>query len=52
MFAEVWDNLQEIMNFTYNLRQPPDGQWGAPKPSGTWSGMVGMLEMKEIDVGM
>ena len=51
MFAEIFDNLQEIMNFSYTLTQPPDGQWGALKPDNTWNGMVGMLERNEIDIG-
>ena len=39
------------MNFTYDLTKPPDGQWGAIQPDGSWSGMVGMLVREEIDVG-
>lgn len=43
---------QSIMNFTYDLYQPPDGQWGAIQPDNTWSGMVGMLSRGEIDMGI
>ena len=39
------------MNFTYDLTQPPDGQWGAIQPDGSWSGLVGMLMRGEIDIG-
>ncbi len=39
------------MNFTYQLGSPPDGQWGAKQDDGTWSGMVGQLERREIDMG-
>ena len=42
---------QQIMNFTYDLTQPPDGQWGAIQPDGSWSGLVGMLMRGEIDIG-
>lgn len=38
------------MNFTYTLRKPKDGQYGAPKPSG-WTGMIGDLTTKEADIG-
>ena len=42
---------QQVLNFTYDLTQPPDGQWGAIQPDGTWSGLVGMLMRDEIDIG-
>lgn len=51
MFAEVFDGLQQIMNFSYELTKPPDGQWGAIQPDNTWSGMVGMLASDQIDIG-
>ncbi len=51
MFAEVFENLKSIMNFTYELTKPPDGVWGAIQPDGTWNGMVGMLSRGEIDIG-
>ena len=50
MFAEIFDGLQQVMNFTYDLEQPPDGQWGAIQPDGTWSGMVEMLRLGKIDI--
>ena len=37
------------MNFTYTLIKPPDGQWGAIQPDGTWNGMVNLLANQEID---
>ena len=52
MLAEVFDNLQQIMNFTYSLTKPPDGQWGAiQEDNTTWNGMVGMLTRNEVDIG-
>ena len=51
MFAEVFHALQEVMNFTYVLKPPEDGEWGAVKDDNTWTGMVGMLAAKEIDIG-
>ena len=40
------------MNFTFTLTQPPDGQWGAEKDDGiNWTGMVGMLQHGELDIG-
>lgn len=38
------------MNFTSYVIKPEDGEWGVFKEDGTWSGMVGMLIQKEIDI--
>ena len=35
--------LSQRLNFTFDLIQPPDHQWGAKAPNGTWNGMIGML---------
>jgi ionotropic kainate glutamate receptor 5 len=43
-------SLQEIMNFTYTVIKPPDGQYGAIQPDGTWSGMVKLLANHDIDI--
>ena len=51
-FAEIYDNLQGIMNFTYEVIKPPDRQWGAIQPDGTWNGMVKLLANQEIDMGI
>ncbi|KAK4310304.1 hypothetical protein Pmani_018123 [Petrolisthes manimaculis] len=44
--------LAHDMNFSYDLVRPPDGAWGAKMQNGSWSGMIGMLRRKEIDVGL
>ena len=41
MYADVWHNLQSIMNFTYFLNPPPDGAWGNKLEDGSWNGMIG-----------
>ena len=51
LFAEVWFNLQYVMNFTYYLSKPPDGEWGAIQSDGTWSGMVNELQQQRADMG-
>ena len=43
-------SFQGIMNFTYTLIKPPDGQWGAIQADGTWSGMVTLLQNEIIDI--
>ena len=51
MFAEVFKELSVFLNFSYTVTTPPDGAWGAMKDDGTWSGMVGQLETKTVDIG-
>ena len=51
-FADVFKTLQGVLNFTYSVRLPPDGQWGALQSDGSWSGMVGMLHREIVDIGM
>ena len=43
--------FQKILNFTYALTKPPDGQWGSIQPDMSWTGIVGMLTRGEIDIG-
>jgi hypothetical protein len=43
-------SLQEIMNFTYTVIKPPDGEYGVFQPDGTWSGMVKLLANQDIDI--
>ncbi len=50
MFAEIFESLRDVMNFTYSVVRPPDKQWGAIQKDGTWNGMVRMLQMDEIDI--
>ena len=49
-FIKAFLSLQDIMNFTYKLIKPPDGQFGTIQPNGTWSGMVNLLANKDIDI--
>ena len=43
--------FQKILNFTYSLTKPPDGQWGSLQSDMSWTGMVGMLNRGDIDIG-
>ena len=50
-FVEIFNELSELLNFSYTVTTPPDGEWGSKKDDGTWSGMVGQLETKIVDIG-
>ena len=39
------------MNFTYVVSKPPDGTFGALKPDGNWTGMIGELVNQKADIG-
>ena len=47
----VFAQFQEIMNFTYILEIPKDKEWGVINDDGLYTGMVGRLQDKEIDIG-
>ncbi|XP_071540829.1 LOW QUALITY PROTEIN: probable glutamate receptor [Panulirus ornatus] len=44
--------LADNFNFTYTFVRPPDGKWGTKEADGSWSGMVGMVGRKEVDMGV
>jgi len=53
-FAQISFTLQEKMNFTYDLGKPGDNQWGIEIKSSqgsNWTGMIGQLQNREIDIG-
>ncbi|XP_071526994.1 LOW QUALITY PROTEIN: probable glutamate receptor [Panulirus ornatus] len=56
LFQGPMVNLLEIlantMNFTYKYARPADGSWGGKLRNGSWTGMVGMLDRKEADIGL
>ena len=42
--------LQNLLNFTYKLRPPPDRQWGVKRSDGSWTGIIGELDEKRADI--
>ena len=52
LMLNVIEYLQKSLNFTWELRRPPDQGWGHQYENGSWSGMIGMLIAKEIDVAV
>ena len=51
-FAEIWKELSERLNFTYEFTLPPDNTFGIMNATtGNYtSGLFGMLTRKDIDV--
>ena len=52
IFVDVFKELSQRLNFSYTVTKPPDGEWGVLKSDGSWSGMVGQLETKEVDLAV
>ena len=53
LYADIFFTLQSILNFTFDgMIKSPDGQWGAMKSDGTWTGMVRELLDERMDVGL
>ncbi|XP_045101495.1 glutamate receptor ionotropic, kainate 4-like [Portunus trituberculatus] len=44
--------LASYMNFTYEVREPADNQWGVPGSGGNWTGIVGTLQHELADFSM
>ncbi|XP_071526993.1 glutamate receptor ionotropic, delta-1-like [Panulirus ornatus] len=50
--VDLLEILAITMNFTYNFARPPDGSWGVKLKNGSWTGMVGMVDRKEVDIAL
>ncbi|XP_076349541.1 glutamate receptor ionotropic, delta-1-like isoform X2 [Tachypleus tridentatus] len=50
--ANLLDILSTSLSFEYKVFIPPDRKWGRNMPNGSWNGMIGMLERKEVDVAL
>ena len=47
IFANVWHELSDKMNFTYTIRRAY--MWGS-ETNGSWNGMIGMLNVDSADI--
>ena len=50
-FKEIWLELKESLNFSYTHTLPSDGAWGSINSDGSWTGMIGALHQREVDLG-
>ena len=48
--VDILNDLQSQLNFTYESVSPQKGKWGWKLKNGSWSGLVGMLLDKKIDM--
>ena len=52
IFVDLFLELQKVLNFSYTAYPSPDGQWGTLKADGSWTGVVGELQMKRADIAL
>ncbi|CAL8093984.1 unnamed protein product [Calicophoron daubneyi] len=50
MVIDILESLKERFNFDYQLYAPPDGQYGMLRPDGKFSGLIGELFSRHIDM--
>ncbi|XP_076095691.1 glutamate receptor ionotropic, kainate glr-3-like [Mytilus galloprovincialis] len=47
---DLLHHLALALNFTYEITQPLDGKWGAQMENGSWNGLIGQLERRDVDL--
>ncbi len=50
--ASYITTLSALSNFTLEWTMPDDQSWGIPLGNGSWNGIVGMVQKKEVDIGV
>ncbi|GLH02754.1 Ionotropic receptor 25a, partial [Gryllus bimaculatus] len=50
--SEVWKQLEMRLNFTTELYEAKENEWGSIQEDGTWSGMIGMILNNKVDAGV
>ncbi len=49
MTIDIWRHFERTLNFTSTFVPSIDGAWGIKLADGTFNGMIGMLERREVD---
>lgn len=44
--------LTEALSFKFKLLEPEDGRYGSLLDNGSWTGIIGMLQRQEADIGI
>ena len=47
---EMLYNMANVLNFTYDIKNPPDGKWGHIEPDGRWNGLVYHVSQDSADL--
>ncbi|XP_071518339.1 ionotropic receptor 21a-like [Panulirus ornatus] len=53
METEVVKTVARVLNFTLEFTEPPNGEnWGEMYENGSWYGLMGQLQRREVDIGL
>ena len=52
VMLQLLEYVRLSLNFTKEIRRPPDGQWGFVHKNRTVTGMVGMVSRNEVDFAL
>lgn len=44
--------LSNVLNFSYDVKVPDDMEWGTIKKDGQYSGLIGMVNISEVDIAL
>ncbi|XP_062421699.1 glutamate receptor ionotropic, kainate 5 isoform X2 [Pungitius pungitius] len=50
--VDMLKELADILKFSFKIKLVNDGQYGAPEPNGSWTGMVGELINRKADLAV
>jgi len=50
MYAEIFLELANLLNFTFLLQPPKDQQYGTLQDDGTWNGMIGEIHINNYAI--
>ncbi|XP_069941479.1 probable glutamate receptor isoform X3 [Cherax quadricarinatus] len=50
--ARILRVISSVLNFTYIIREPPDGQWGLRLDNGSYTGVIGELQKYTADFSL
>ncbi|XP_069675203.1 probable glutamate receptor [Periplaneta americana] len=50
--GDMWQLLEELMDFKTNITPPVDMAWGSINNNGDWNGMVALLQKHQVDVAI
>ncbi|XP_042204931.1 probable glutamate receptor [Homarus americanus] len=48
----ILEMFTQAMNLDYQLVLAPDGKWGNLNTSGYWSGLMGLIQRKEVEIAL
>ncbi|KAK6165873.1 hypothetical protein SNE40_022697 [Patella caerulea] len=48
--VDLLEDMAADLNFTYEITEPKDGNWGTKMDNNTWDGLIGRVQRREIDI--